>query len=142
MCKRGRTQDNPLKFTSRFLFLSIVVLGYTVVPTRADSVTIQNGSFEITNPLSFSCGPGCADNNGPIPGWTIAGGQEGSWQPSSAYLTLPFPNGGIVAFSNGGTISQTLSASLAPDTTYTLSAYVGHRLDGDRNNLWIGPAVQ
>jgi hypothetical protein len=40
------------------------------------------------------------------------------------------PDGSIVAFSNGGTISQMLAASLTANTTYMLSVDVGHRLDG------------
>src|SRR5258706_6818740 len=52
-------------------------------------------------------------------------------------FNLPVPDGSIVAFSNGGTISQTLSASLAPNTTYTLSVDIGHRLDGLATNYTI-----
>jgi hypothetical protein len=40
------------------------------------------------------------------------------------------PDGKTVAYSNGATLSQTLNGSLAPNTTYTLSVDVGHRLDG------------
>jgi len=39
------------------------------------------------------------------------------------------PEGSQVAFNNGGTISQQLSTSLAPNTTYNLSAFVGRRND-------------
>jgi PEP-CTERM motif len=118
-----------VKFTTIFAFLSIFVLGFTTAPALADNITIQNASFEITNPLITPCGTGCAFNNGPIPGWTSTGGQQGSWQPSSAYFSSPVPDGSIVAYSNGGTISQTLSASLLADTLYTLSVAVGNRLD-------------
>ncbi len=92
--------------------------------------TIQNPSFETTNPLGQNCGTGCNFNQGPIPGWTLVG-QGGSWQPNSTYYNLPLPNGSIVGYSNGGTISQTLQAALQPNSTYTLSVYIGHRLDGD-----------
>jgi len=52
-------------------------------------------------------------------------------QPGSTIYNLPVPDGGIVAWSNGGTISQTLTGtSLVPNHTYTLSVDVGHRLDG------------
>jgi len=40
------------------------------------------------------------------------------------------PDGGIVALVTNGMISQTLPAHLMPNTTYTLSVDVGHRLDG------------
>jgi RHS repeat-associated protein len=97
---------------------------------------VQNASFETTNPLNYSCGTGCAYNAGPIPGWTLTGG-GGSFQPSSTYFNLPLPSGSIVAYSNGGTISQTLQAALQPNSTYTLSVYIGHRLDGDVTNYTI-----
>jgi hypothetical protein len=128
---------NPLKFRSLFVLLSIIAVWFIAAPTWADTVPIVNPSFEITNPLPFPCGPGCADNNGPIPGWTITGGQTGSWQPSSTYFSSPVPDGSIVAFSNGGTISQTLSASLVPYMTYKLSVAVGNRLDGLTTNYTI-----
>jgi len=52
---------------------------------------------------------------------------------------LPLPDGSsIVAYSNGGTISQTLGTFLAPNTSYTLSVDVGHRLDGNVTDYSIG----
>ena len=119
-----------MKFTAILLFLSILVLGFTTSPAFADSITIQNASFEMKNLLVTPCGAGCAYNNGPIPGWTSLGGWQGSWMPSSAYFTSPVPDGSIVAYSNGGLIFQTLGVSLLANTTYTLSVDVGHRLDG------------
>jgi hypothetical protein len=124
-----------LKFISLALFLSILVLGFTTSSIFANSIPIQNASFEITNPLTTPCGTGCAFNGGPIPGWTTVGGQQGTWQPSSAYFTSPVPDGSLVAYSNGGTISQTLSASLAANTAYTLTVAVGNRLDAITNNF-------
>jgi hypothetical protein len=99
----------------------------------ADGVPVENASFETTNALTTSCGTGCAYNTGPIPDWTISSGsaQAGSWQPSSTFLNLPLPNGNIVAYSDGGTISQILGVTVQPDTTYTLSVDIGHRLDGN-----------
>jgi hypothetical protein len=118
-----------LKFPARFLLLSILALAYFTAPIFADTIAVQNASFEITNPLTNACGTGCAFNGGPIPGWTTTGGQQGSWQPSSAYFSAPVPDGSIVAYSNGGTISQTLSTSLAAQTNYLLTVAVGSRLD-------------
>jgi PEP-CTERM motif len=117
-----------LKYVSLFLFVCILVLSCFATPAFANSIPIQNFSFETTNPLNISCGAGCAYNNGPIPGWTTTGGQQGTWQPSSAYFTS-VPDGSLVAFSNGGTISQTLSDSLLANTLYTLTVAVGNRLD-------------
>jgi hypothetical protein len=45
-------------------------------------------------------------------------------------LSLPLPDGNIVAYTNGGSISQTLTGiSLLPNSTYTLSVDVGRRFD-------------
>jgi hypothetical protein len=96
-----------------------------------DSVAIQNASFESTSPLTASCaGPEtCLYNFGPIPGWSITGA-TGSFQPSSSYFSLPLPDGSIVAYTNGGSISQTLTGiSLLANSTYTLSVDVGRRFD-------------
>jgi len=117
---------------NKLLIISILTLsvGLLTMPAMADGVAIQNASFETTNPLTSTCaGAGCAFNFGPIPGWTITG-VGGSFEPSSTFLNLPLPDGNIVAFSNGGTISQTLTSSLLADTTYTLSVFIGNRLDG------------
>ena len=96
-----------------------------------DSITIQNASFETTTPLTSPCaGPEtCLYNFGPIPGWSNTG-STGSFQTSSAYFNLPLPDGNILAFSNGGSISQTLTGiSLLANSTYTLSVDVGRRFD-------------
>ncbi len=95
-----------------------------------DSVPIQNASFETTNPLVASCaGPEtCLFNFGPIPGWSTAG--AGSFEPSSSFFSLPLPDGNIVAYTNGGGISQILTGtSLLANSIYTLSVDVGRRFD-------------
>ena len=105
----------------------------------ADGVPVQNASFESAYTLTTSCGLGCAYNNGPIPGWTMTG-SGGSFQPSTTFFNLPLPGGpsdSIVAYSNGGTISQILGVTVQPDSTYTLSVYVGDRLDGEVANYSI-----
>jgi hypothetical protein len=100
----------------------------------ADSVSIQNASFETTNPLTIPCaGTGCAYNFS-IPDWTIGGinASAGSFQPgsSSIYFNTALPNGSIVAFINTGSISQTLTGiSLLANSVYTLSVDVGRRND-------------
>jgi hypothetical protein len=43
-----------------------------------------------------------------------------------------------MAYSNGSTISQTLTGvSLLPDSVYTLSVYVGDRLDGENTSYSV-----
>jgi hypothetical protein len=95
----------------------------------ADNIAVANSSFEDTNPLIYSCGTGCAYNIGAIPDWTITGGQSGSQTLNSSYYSAPLPDGTVMAYSNGSTISQTLAVSLLPDSIYTLSVYIGNRLD-------------
>jgi hypothetical protein len=128
--------QRPLEMNMKFSFavLFALILCSTLMSRTASAdtvIAVQNPSFETTNPLTSSCAVSttCAYNNGPIPGWTTTG-TSGSWQPSSTYYNLPLPDGTIVAYTNGGTISQTLTGvSLQPDSTYTLSVYVGNRLD-------------
>jgi RHS repeat-associated protein len=98
-----------------------------------EALPVQNASFEDAGAWTYSCGSNCSFNVGPIPGWsyTEGAGWYGSLEPGSVYYNPPLPDGNIVAWSNGGTLSQTLTGvDLQPNTTYTLSAYVGHRLDG------------
>jgi hypothetical protein len=125
------TREDTLKVTSLFVVLSILVLGSIAAPARAD-ITVMNPSFETTNALNFSAPTIGQWNTGPIPGWTIAGGVAGSFQPDTvgAGAFSSVPDGVTVAYSNGATISQTLAASLTANTTYLLSVDVGHRLDG------------
>jgi hypothetical protein len=130
--QRSLPGRNPLKLRSVFVLLSILAVCFIAAPTWADTVPIVNPSFDITNPLIYPCGTGCASNGGPIPGWTITGA-AGSWQASTSYFSSPT----TVAWSDGGTISQSLSASLVPYMTYTLSVDVGHRLDGFAANYTI-----
>jgi hypothetical protein len=60
----------------------------------------------------------------------MSGPTGGSFEPSSFYLNLPLPDGNIVAYTNGGSISQTLTGvSLLPNSTYTLSVDVARRFD-------------
>ena len=103
---------------------------------RAASIFIANHSFEapiITDSSGFTTISSGTSNN-----WTFAGGSmQGFLNPGIAetanpgdhfYGTSPtLPNGNQVAWSNGGTISQTLSATLQANTKYTLGAFVGRR---------------
>jgi hypothetical protein len=103
---------------------------------RADGVIpVVNASFENTSGSLLNCGTGCLFNNlKSIPGWTVGGsGLAGSLEPNSpansSMFTQPVPDGSFVAYSNGGTISQTLGVSVLADSTYTLSVDIGRRLD-------------
>jgi len=96
-----------------------------------DSVSIQNASFEITNTLNQPCtGSTACFNNGPVPGWTTLAGGFGSFAPTSTFFSLPLPDLGVVAYTNGGTLAQTLAGiPLLPNSVYTLSVDVGRRFD-------------
>jgi len=130
----------------RLLISAVCALAFCILTTGAwaDSVTVQNASFETTNPLTSPCaGTGCAYNFGAPPGWTIPAGllnvSVGSFEPcglqpcgaasNSLYFNSALPNGNVIAFINNGAISQTLGVSVLPDATYTLSVDVGRRND-------------
>jgi hapalindole biogenesis HpiC1 cyclase-like protein len=124
----------------RFLISAVCALTFCLLTTGAwaDSVPIQNASFELVGnglgqvvPTSVGlnqlCGPGCAFNANPIPGWMTTGA-TGSFMPGSFFSSVP--DGSIVAYTNLGTISQTLTGiSLLPNSVYTLSVDVGRRSD-------------
>jgi len=113
-------------------FAAILVLA--VAPAWADNIPVTNASFEAFNTLIYSSSAG-SWNIGPIPGWTTTG-VTGSFQPSSSEFSS-IPGGSIVAFTNGGSISQDLGVGLAANTSYTLSVFVGDRLDGANGNYTI-----
>jgi len=120
-------------------FLVIVPQGQV----KAALLTVANNSFEapiITAPQGFT-------NNNTITGWVVTptgSAQAGLLNPFQAQnfastnatvlnnsLYDPgvgAPNGNQIAYSNGGTISQTLSGTLQTNTVYTLRAFVGNRL--------------
>jgi hypothetical protein len=118
-----------VKLKLLLLCLALAVAGLSSLPLYADStISIQNASFENYNAFTVTnCGTGCGYNLGPIPDWT---GTGGSWQPGSAQFNFPLPDGNVLAYTNGGSISQDLGISLLPNSVYTLSVFVGDRLDG------------
>ena len=112
---------------------------FAVRSAKADSVTIQNADFsQLGAPLSNSCGTNCAWNYGPIPGWTISSGSVAGSQElnSSYYYSLP-PGETYMAYINGGEITQDVGPLMA-DTTYSLTVYVGDRLDGYTTDYSFG----
>jgi hypothetical protein len=119
----------------RLLIFAVCALTFCLLTTGAwaDSVPILNSTFETTFTLTPNCaGTGCAFNFA-IPDWNNISSNTaaGSFQPGSntLYFTSPLPSGNIVAFINGGGITQTLGVSVLPDATYTLSVDVGRRVD-------------
>jgi len=102
---------------------------------QAASISVVDGSFETGGVGGFyqtGCGPGCSYNGGVVPGWTVVD-NAGQLQPGSSSgnfgLFSYVPDGITVAYSNGGSISQTLVATVQPYLTYTLTVDVGQRFD-------------
>lgn len=127
-----------MSLKSTAIALAVVCL-FGASAAKADSITVANSNFSQTGaPLSDSCGTNCAYNTGPIPDWTATGGTSGSWQPNSSYYTSLPPAETTVAYINGGELTQDLGITLQADTTYTLTVYVGDRLDGYTTNYSFG----
>ena len=104
----------------------------------ADSISVDNGSFETlpVGGLEFDgCGTGCAfSGNGAIPGWTSSSVASGEFQPGTqdgnTALFSTLSDGITSAYSNGGTISQTVAGvTVQPGVTYTLLVDLGNRND-------------
>jgi hypothetical protein len=118
---------------SRIAPLVVVCLLF-VSSAFADVVTVDNPSFETlpAGGLPIGCGTGCSYSVAAIPGW-INGGGSGQFQPGSvdgnfAYFNY-VPDGITVAYSNGGTISQTVGPTVEDGITYTLTVDIGVRND-------------
>jgi len=108
----------------------------TLMATAASAgpITVNNPSFETLPPggLPIGCGTGCSFSEAAIPGWTN-GGFSGQFIPGTqvgnffAFNTIP--DGITVAYSNGGTISQTVGATVQAGVVYTLQVDLGWRND-------------
>jgi len=121
---------------------ALILAAFSITGTAwGDTVPVTNASFEsISYTLPSHCpvpyNQGCAYNHDlGIPGWSVTNG--GSFQPSVVTQTSPLngyffsiPDGSLVGYTNGGTISQTLAATALSNNTYTMSVFVGDRLDG------------
>jgi HpiC1 cyclase len=105
----------------------------------AQSITIANNSFEQgTLPLNIGLGPysnvlspSIVQTGGALPNWTAAGttnnGSAGAYSPTTNTPWWDGKNiGYIYVYAPGAvSLSQTLSATLQNNTTYTLSAVIG-----------------
>lgn len=95
------------------------------------SIPIQNPSFDATVTFT-STGSYGGFEYGVVPSWTLAPGSSGGVQSlSTAYFTA-YPNSGNQGlFLNSGNVTQDLGIAAQPNTNYSLTFYVGHRLDGE-----------
>ncbi|GCA84255.1 PEP-CTERM sorting domain-containing protein [Microcystis aeruginosa] len=104
------------------------------VQVRAASIPILNHSFE--SPTAPMQAGNLYYSMNVINNWTLvpnpSNALQGVFSPMMAPSTMsaftdPIPDGSQTAYSNGGTISQVLNATLQANTRYTLGAYVGNR---------------
>ena len=117
--------------------LSFAAMAGAASPAAAGVISVINPSFEIlpVGGLPFAgCGPGCSYSMGAaIPGWTSTNFQTGEFQPGVVAGNFAYfnsvPDGITVAYTNGGTISQTLSAIAQAGVTYMLQVDMGFRKD-------------
>ena len=101
-------------------------------PGHAGSITVQNYSFETltSSGLFVACGGSCAYSDGVgIPDWSTTGFATGQWITGGYAGNPPAFDGNVLAYSNGGTISQTVGPTAVDGTTYTLQVEVLHRTD-------------
>ena len=100
------------------------------VPAGAAVLTVANASFETLPgaglPYCNGSGTGCYSIDA-IPGWTNDG-TSGQFQPLPSQLNS-IPDGVTIAYTNGGTIAQTIAATAVAGRTYTLMVDVGFRKD-------------
>lgn len=115
--------------TLAFTAAVFAFLGLASASAMAGSILVNNNNFS-TLPVTGLNHP---NSQGPysetvgIPGW-IATGATGQWHPNGAVLHLP-AGATDVAFSNGPTISQTVSQKVVAGDTYTLTVDLGDRAD-------------
>lgn len=113
-----------------FVALAAMTVAFVAVPASAVTIAVANASFETLPPggLPFGCGAGCSFSTDIIPGW-VTTGATGQFQPGTAGFYNFVPDGLTVAYSNGGSITQTVGVTAVAGTTYTLSTAFGVRND-------------
>jgi hypothetical protein len=102
----------------------------------ADVIPVNNPSFGIlpAGGLPFAGDLGGVFSIAPIPDWSN-GGSSGQFQPGGPSGTVPngyyntLSAGPTEAYTNGGTISQTVGATVEVGVTYALLVDIGARLD-------------
>jgi hypothetical protein len=95
----------------------------------AGSILVNNNNFSTlpTSGLNLERSSGNSSFGVGIPGWAAAGA-TGQWAPNGLVLGLP-PGATAVAFSNGSTISQTVTPTVVAGDKYTLTVELGDRTD-------------
>jgi hypothetical protein len=116
--------------SSRVLQILLAGTVLTAGSAVANPIFVNNFSFENlpVGGLTNACGAGCSYSIGAIPGWTN-GGVSGQIQPGASGLFNSVPDGVTTAFSNRGTIAQTVAPTVQLGVTYTLLVDLGQRTD-------------
>lgn len=114
--------------------LAAAALAAVLVASEAQAgvIAVVNPSFETlpTGGLPFGANEGLFSIDTGIPGWTTTGdGENGEWRPSGAPFNVPPPDGTTVAYTNGGTIAQTVGVLARAGETYILQVDLGFRQD-------------
>jgi photosystem II stability/assembly factor-like uncharacterized protein len=105
-------------------FDEAVVIEFQFQADATDLIGVENGGFEL---------PVMADgewNTWGGPGWSVLSGSGGIWNPDATdgYPGGAAPEGQNIGWASGGSLSQSLGATLSANTQYDLGAQVGHPL--------------
>lgn len=118
------------------LIRRLLIAGILCMPVFAGTIGINNSSFESHGAWTTPYQEGNY-NTGPIPSWTHQGaGNFGSWLVGAESFNF-VPDGSVTAYTNSSNLSQTLTTTLADNTTYTLTVAIGRRLDGGSRDATI-----
>jgi hypothetical protein len=116
-----------MRFRIGALIILLTAFALAQRTANADSIPVENNSFGESPVFTTGCGTDCQFGYTSIVGWATTGA-TGVFEPGGYFNSIP-GGGNVIGFTNGGTLSQDLGVTLLPDTTYTLSVWVGDRPD-------------
>ena len=125
------TLPNGSLFTKGILLLAAISILAPASLAHASSITVINPSFENLpdGGLPIGCGGSCAFSYNNIVGWNVSNpGDSGQWITGGFNGNPDAYDGSVVAFTNGGTISQNVGTVVFGDT-YDLLVAVLARTD-------------
>jgi hypothetical protein len=107
----------------------LLALAATTALAQTTPITVANYNFsDQAPPFPTGCGVTCTYQFSAITDWNSTG-NSGVWAPDASEFT-GYNGTTTMAFSNGGTISQTVTATVVAGDTYTLTVDIGNRADG------------
>jgi hypothetical protein len=118
-------------------FRILATLAMAAIPGFANPILVNNFSFEalpVGGLNNAACGAGCAwSTNLAIPGWVSDPSTTGQFQPGTQAGNTTFftalSDGITSAYTNLGTISQTVLPTVQLGTVYVLTVDIGARMD-------------